>query len=64
MRRAPARLRMQLMLDLEPGTAEVPIAPGSKALLEALADLLLEALGREETEVGGQEGGDDFQDHA
>jgi hypothetical protein len=55
---------MQLMLDLEPGTAEAPIAPGSKALLEALADLLLEALGREETEVGGQEGGDDSQDHA
>jgi hypothetical protein len=55
---------MQLMLDLEPGAAEVPIAPGSKALLEALADLLLEALGREETEVGGQEGGDDSQDHA
>lgn len=64
MRRAPARPRMQLMLDLEPGTAEVPIVPGSKALLEALADLLLEALGREETEVGGQEGGDDSQDHA
>lgn len=64
MRRAPARPRMQLMLDLEAGTAEAPIAPGSKALLEALADLLLEALGREETEVGGQEGGDDSQDHA
>jgi hypothetical protein len=52
------------VLDLEPGAAEAPIAPGSKALLEALADLLLEALGREETEVGGQEGGDDSQDHA
>jgi hypothetical protein len=50
------------VLDLEPGTAEPPIAPESKALLEALADLLLEALGREETD--GQEGGDESQDHA
>jgi hypothetical protein len=64
MRRTPARPRTQLVLDLEPGPAEAPIAPGSKALLEALADLLLEALGREETEVDGQEGGDESQDHA
>ena len=64
MRRTPARPRTQLVLDLEPGTAEPPIAPGSKALLEVLADLLLEALGREETEVDGQESGDESEDHA
>ena len=59
MRRLPAPPRMQLALDLEPGTAEPPIAPESEALLEALADLLLEALSREGTERGGQEGGDE-----
>jgi hypothetical protein len=59
MRRLTVRPRTQLVLNLEPGPAEPPIAPGSKALLEALADLLLEALGREETEVSGQEGGDE-----
>jgi hypothetical protein len=64
MRRTPARPRSQFVLDLEPSTAEPPIAPRSKALLEALADLLLEALGREETEPGGQEGGDECPDHA
>ena len=64
MMRPAAQPRTQLVLDLEPGTAEPPIAPGSKALLEALADLLLEALGREETEVDGQGGGNEFEDHA
>jgi hypothetical protein len=52
------------VLNLKLGPAEPPIAPGSMALLEALADLLLEALGREETEVDGQEGGDESEDHA
>jgi hypothetical protein len=66
MRRTLARPRTQLVLELElePSPAEPPIAPGSKALLEALADLLLEALGRGETKDGGQEGGDESQDHA
>jgi hypothetical protein len=59
MRRLTARPRTQLVLNLEPAPAKPPIAPGSKALLEALADLLLEALGREETDASGQEGGDE-----
>ncbi len=63
MRRPPVRPRTQLVLNLERGTAEPPIAPGSTALLDALADLLLEALGREKAEVSGQEGADDAEDH-
>jgi hypothetical protein len=63
MRRPPVRSRMQLALNLERRTAEPPIAPGSTALLEALADLLLEALGGEKAQVSGQEGADDAEDH-
>ncbi len=63
MRRAPVRPRTQLVLNLERSTAEPPIAPGSTALLKALADLLLEALGGETAQVSGQEGADDAEDH-
>jgi hypothetical protein len=52
------------VLDLERGTAEPPIAPESTALLEALADLLLEALGRDDAAAGMREGADEPEDHA
>lgn len=66
MRRIKSGNRMQLVLDLEREGPKPPIAPGSKVLLETLADLLLEALGGSQQlvqplEIGGV---DERQDHA
>ena len=58
--------RTQLVLELEGAAAHPPTACGSKALVEALADLLLEALcGRPATEETRETGGvDEPEDHA
>ncbi|WP_085028835.1 hypothetical protein [Ensifer aridi] len=54
--------RAQLVLELERKNCQAPVVRNTKGLVEALADLLLEAL-----EVGGtaKTGGvDEHQDHA
>jgi hypothetical protein len=58
--------RTQLVLHLERVAVDPPIACGSKALVEALADLLLEALGdRQAPEETHETGGvDEPEDHA
>jgi hypothetical protein len=52
------------VLSLEHRATKAPIAQGSKVLLQALADLLLEAMGGEERKVIGREGTDEPKDHA
>jgi hypothetical protein len=52
------------MLSLERGTAKPPTAPRSTALLQTLADLLLEALGRDDVDAGMREGAGEPEDHA
>ena len=53
------------MLPLEPEAAtKPPPVEGSKALLQALADLLLAALAEDRTDAGKREGGDEPEDHA
>jgi hypothetical protein len=54
--------RAQLVLELEPQVPRAPVARNAKGLLEALADLLLEALEAEGATTAG--GVDEFQDHA
>ncbi len=54
--------RAQLVLELEPQNPRTPVARNAKGLVEALADLLLEALEAEgSTKTGGV---DELQDHA
>ncbi|HUO89330.1 MAG TPA: hypothetical protein VMU08_09160 [Rhizomicrobium sp.] len=56
--------RRQLALALEPRRPTAFPAPNAKGLIEALADLLLEALGERTTAVEGSEGGGhELQDH-
>lgn len=57
--------RRQLALALEPrDPTPLPTIPNAKGLVEALADLLLEALGERTTAVVGSEGGGhELQDH-
>jgi hypothetical protein len=57
--------RRQLALALEPRRPTAfPATPNAKGLIEALADLLLEALGERMTAVEGSEGGGhELQDH-
>ncbi len=64
MRRQTALSRSQLVLPLERETITPPIVPGSKALLQAVADLLLGALGSEKRDVSGKEDADEPEDHA
>ena len=68
MRRRTAPSRTQPMLPLEPEAAKPPPVEGSKALLQALADLLLaalaQALAQDRTDLGRREGGDEPEDHA
>ncbi len=64
MRRQTVLLRSQLVLPLERETITPPIVPGSKALLQAVADLLLGALGSEKRDVSGKEDADEPEDHA
>ncbi|HEY4625684.1 MAG TPA: hypothetical protein VIH01_06670 [Blastococcus sp.] len=52
------------MLPLEPEATKPPPVEGSKALLQALADLLLAALAEDRTDPGKREGGDEPEDHA
>ena len=54
-----SRPRSQLQLSLEP---PVPAAPRSTALVRALADLLLEALGETDT-TEPREAIDELEDH-
>ena len=63
MRRRTAPLRTQPMLPLEPEATKPPPVEGSKALLQALADLLLAALGDDEADAE-RRGGDEPEDHA
>jgi hypothetical protein len=67
MRRRPRQPRAQLALDLRRETTAIRIAPDTSALLQALADLLLGALGEEvETPADtnqDQGGADDSEDH-
>jgi hypothetical protein len=50
--------RRQLALDLEPRRpTPLPATPHAKGLIEALADLLLEALGERTMAAAGIEGG-------
>jgi len=55
---------VQLTLSLDSKTTRVPVAPGSKELLQALADLLLEALGGQVVQARGRESGDEPENHA
>jgi hypothetical protein len=60
--------RLQLALDLEPRDPTSLLAtPNQKGLIEALADLLLEAMGERTTALNAtvrQGGGHEPQDHA
>lgn len=59
------RSRNQLMLDLEFDARQRPTIPALKELLNALADLLLEALGNQNNTMPAQrEACDASQDHA
>jgi len=59
-RRSRYRNRAQLVLELERQTPHRPVSQNTKGLVEALADLLLEALAAE----ADQGGGDEREDHA
>lgn len=59
------RLSSQLVLDLDGGGKRVPPEPAPEELLQALADLLLEALSRQsDTVLAEREARDASQDHA
>jgi hypothetical protein len=59
------RVRNQLVLNLGPGGRIVPLMPAPEALLQALADLLLEALGEEDKAMASsREICDAAKDHA
>jgi hypothetical protein len=64
MRRQTALMRTQLVLPLARETTMPPIAPESKALLQAVADLLLGALGSAIEEASGKGGVHESEDHA
>ncbi len=56
--------RRQLALALEPRDPPLPAIPNAKGLVEALADLLLEALGAQTAEAAAEQGGGhEPQDH-
>jgi len=63
MRKSRYHDRTQLMLELEQQVPQTLVAHNPNGLVEALADLLLAALGAAElpTKTGG---GDEHQDHA
>ena len=62
MRRAPTAARTQLVLKLVDEPAPPPIEADATSLLQALADLLLEALGQESS-TGMKGSGDESEDH-
>ena len=56
--------RRQLVLDLEHEERVQPAVPRPEALVQALADLLLEALGAQASQSNATGGVDDSEDHA
>jgi hypothetical protein len=62
MRRSQCRVRPQLVLELEYPKPQALLEESPKGLVEALADLLLVAAGKERATVRG--GADELQDHA
>ena len=63
MRRRRERGRGQLVLALERRDVAVPVEQSTQGLVEALADLLLAALEREETTKASTGGDGEQQDH-
>jgi hypothetical protein len=64
-RHARARARNQLVLDLERGGRLIPPSTAPEGLLQALADLLLEALGKQTKAIPNErETSDAAEDHA
>jgi hypothetical protein len=61
MRRSQYQNRGQLVLELE--RRDRPVEQGTQGLIEALADLLLAALGREDTTSTSKGGVDEQQNH-
>lgn len=61
MRRSRYHDRAQLVLELERPSPQRPMVPNAKGLVQALADLLLEALAAETPNQGGE---DEREDHA
>jgi len=65
MRRSKYQSRTQLTLNLESQKTQSPVIMDAKGLVEALADLLLEALGQLPAVTSTKKGGvDESQDHA
>jgi hypothetical protein len=65
MKRQRDRLQRQLMLSLQREVHTPPILQGSEMLLQALADLLLGAIGHDIEEVANDTGGgNESEDHA
>lgn len=62
MRRATTAARTQLVLKLADEPPPPPIEADAMSLLQALADLLLEALGQESS-TGMKGSGDESEDH-
>jgi hypothetical protein len=56
--------RRQLVLELEHEERFRPLAPIPEALVQALADLLLEALSEQENQASAKGGVDESEDHA
>jgi hypothetical protein len=61
-RKSQYREPMQLGLDLGRQTPQSPLGANPKGLIQALADLLLEAAGVETVQMTG--GDHEYQDHA
>lgn len=62
MRRSYRQRRGQFVLELERSEPPEPLTQGANGLVEALADLLLEALAAQA--MTKMEGGNEHQDHA
>jgi hypothetical protein len=63
-RRSQHRSRGQFVLELEPKNCPPLVDQSTKGLVEALADLLLEALRADEATSTNEEGVDEHQNHA
>jgi len=63
-RRSQRQSRGQLVLELEPQNYPALVEESTKGLVEALADLLLEALRADEATSTNEEGVDEHQNHA
>jgi hypothetical protein len=65
MRKSKYQSRMQFVLELERQNPQPPVVKDMKGLVEALADLLLGALGQQPAVKLTEKGGvDEPQDHA